>query len=229
MPKEEWAKNTIPSLFRMHSLWPWGDQCKKCYGHGFESDNEECLSCGGRGRTGGWEGVTEGSPLSVLDVGCGLSLKSKYISTFVRVGLDIHRPYLEAVESEVPWIPVCADATRLSDLFLPNTFDLVLLLDLVEHMERDTAVKLMRSAEEIASVAVIVETPNGYLPQDLDILGFGQHSLQTHRCGFEESELRDMGYRTFVRSYSLAPIKRHTTEPLVTECELLEGIKDVRS
>jgi hypothetical protein len=223
MPKDDWQKNTIPNLFRALGAWPWGN-CKECGGTGTQ-DGEvhgpiNCEPCG----AGGFSGVGF-APTSVLDVACGLSLKGKFIPTPVLVGLDLHRPYLEAVECDRPWIPICADVADLSRLFLPKTFDLVLLLDIVEHVEKPQALRLIADAEKIAKVAVVIETPKGFLPQNLDILGFDQHHLQTHRCGFEKEELEGLGYHTFARDYQLAPIQRHTSEPIATECQLLNAIK----
>ncbi|KPA13970.1 methyltransferase [Candidatus Magnetomorum sp. HK-1] len=79
---------------------------------------------------------------TVLDVACGLSLKSQYIDAEVRVGVDIYRPYLDKIESDVPYAVVNADINQLEKLFLPNSFDLVLALDIVEHVEKDVALKL---------------------------------------------------------------------------------------
>lgn len=197
MPREDWEKNSIPALFDGFGVWPW---------------------------TG-----TE-SPFSVLDVACGLSLKSQHVPCLVRVGFDLHRPYLEKAREQaggIRWIPVQGDVTKISEVFLPNSFDLVLALDIIEHVEKDQALKLLADLEEIAKVAVILETPNGLLPQNMDILGFGQHHLQTHRCGFEKEELEELGYQVFVRDYQLAPVKRHTDEPIATECQLLNAIKRV--
>jgi len=207
MPKEDWEKNSIPALFKEWGAWPWPIQHEK----------DGLLVTPANAWT----------PHSILDVGCGLSLKSKFICANVRVGLDAHRPYLEAVESGAPWIPICADVEKLPELFLPNTFDLVLLLDIVEHLNKWRAYKLIERAEEIARVAVVIETPKGYLPQNVDILGFGQDELQTHRCGFEKDELEDLGYKVFVRDHELAPVKRHSTEPVGTNCQLLNAIKEV--
>jgi SAM-dependent methyltransferase len=196
MPREDWAKNTIPYLFKKWGAWPWN-------------------------------GLTD-HPASVLDVGCGLSLKSQHITTVTRVGLDIHRPYLEAVESRVPWVPICADLAQLPQLFLPNSFDLVLLLDVIEHLEKDPSRRLLEDAERIAKVAVILETPDGFFPQDMDILGFEQHHLQTHRCGWEQAELEELGYQVFAREHKLHPVKRvKGSDEIPTDCRLLNAIKRV--
>jgi SAM-dependent methyltransferase len=200
MPKDDWKKSSIPTLFTEWGGWPWVD---------------------GPGD----------APGSVLDVACGVSLKSKFISgARTRVGFDLHRPYLEAAREQNPlvdWTPIQGDVTKISEVFLPNSFDLVVALDIIEHVEKDQALKLLADLEEIAKVAVVLETPRGFLPQDLDILGFDQHHLQTHRCGFEKEELEELGYQVWARDYQLAPIKRHTTEPIATECQLLNAIKRV--
>ncbi|MCC7047957.1 MAG: hypothetical protein IT562_14695, partial [Alphaproteobacteria bacterium] len=70
-----------------------------------------------------------GKVKSVLDVACGLSLKSQYIDAEIRVGVDIYRPYLEKIQADVPYVAVLADCMDIGKLFLPRSFDLVLLLD----------------------------------------------------------------------------------------------------
>lgn len=202
MPKEDWAKSSIPTLFTEWGAWPWSHEGGEC-----------------------------SEPGSVLDVACGLSLKSQHVPTMVRVGFDLHRPYLEAAREQSPdvrWVPVQGDVLQLGEIFLPDSFDLVLALDIIEHVEKDQALKLLRDLEEIAKVAVVLETPRGFLPQDMDILGFGQDHLQTHRCGFEKEELEDLGYQVFVRDYQLAPIQRvKGSADVQTECQLLNAIKRV--
>jgi SAM-dependent methyltransferase len=162
---------------------------------------------------------------TVLDVGCGLSLKSQYIEADIRVGLDMHRPYLEKIDAAVPYVCVCGDATEIEKLFLPRSFDLVLLLDIVEHLDKDQALDLMRQAEVIARRAVVIETPKGFLPQNIDILGLGGDHLQTHRCGFEAGELEALGYDVVVRPYTLSKVRRHTTETSPETIEMIDAIK----
>lgn len=160
-----------------------------------------------------------GKVKTVLDVGCGLSLKSQYIDAQVRVGIDIYRPYLERIEAQVPYAVINADAIELDRLFLSRSFDLVLLLDIVEHLEKGAALRLMDMAEEIARVAVIVETPKGYIPQNIDIWGHGGDTYQTHRCSWEPEEFAARGYQVILRDYTMSDVKRHTelyTDPHVT-------------
>ena len=167
----------------------------------------------------------EGRIVSVLDVGCGLSLKSQYIEADIRVGLDAHRPYLEKIDAKVPYVCLQGDATKLRELFLPKSFDMVLLLDIVEHLEKPAAIDLIEQAEAIARRAVVIETPEGFLPQNIDILGLGGSHFQTHRCGFEVAELKARGYDVVTRPYTLSAVKRHTTAVSPATINMLDAIK----
>lgn len=162
---------------------------------------------------------------SVLDVACGLSLKSQYIAADIRVGVDIYRPYLEKIQADVPYVALQADALAIGKLFLPRSFDLVLLLDIVEHLEKKDSIRLMDMAEEIARVAVIVETPKGYVPQNMDIWGHGGDEFQTHRCGWEPEELAARGYRCLLRDYRMSAVRRHTDIEVAPDIQLIDAIK----
>lgn len=166
-----------------------------------------------------------GKVRSVLDVACGLSLKSQYITADIRVGVDIYRPYLEKIQADVPYATVLADCMDIGKLFLPKSYDLVLLLDIVEHLEKPQSLKLMEMAEEIARVAVIVETPKGYVPQNIDIWGHGGDEFQTHRCGWEPEELQARGYDCILRDYRMSSVKRHTEIEVAPDIQMIDAIK----
>lgn len=162
---------------------------------------------------------------TVLDVGCGLSLKSQYIEADIRVGLEIYPTYLEKIEADVPYVGIVGNAMDMDKLFLPKSFDLVLLLDILEHVEKEDGIKLLEMAETIAREAVIVETPKGYVPQNIDIWGWGGHEHQTHRSGWEPEELADRGYQYVLRPYTMCDVKRHTELTVSPEIVFIDAIK----
>lgn len=170
----------------------------------------------------------EGHIGTVLDVGCGLSLKSQYIQADMRIGLDVYRPYLEKIDAKVPYICINADAMQIDTLFLPKSFDIVTLLDIVEHLEKPDALALIEKAGQLARRAVVIETPLGFLPQNMDILGLGGDHFQTHRCGFEAEELQALGYDVVIRTYELSKVKRHTTEESPATIQMVDAIKHFR-
>jgi SAM-dependent methyltransferase len=171
----------------------------------------------------GW--YPTGKIRTVLDVACGLSLKSQYIQADVRVGVDIYRPYLEKIESRVPYAVINADALGLSTLFLPKSFDLVLLLDIVEHLEKTDALRLIEMAEQIARIAVVIETPKGYVPQNIDIWGHGGDTYQTHRSAWEPEDFAARGYQVLVRPYTMSDTKRHTEIEVDPQISMIDAIR----
>jgi SAM-dependent methyltransferase len=162
---------------------------------------------------------------SVLDVACGLSLKSQYVTANIRVGVDIYRPYLEKIETDVPYVAINANALDIETLFLPDSFDLVIVLDVVEHLEKDDALRLLDMAEAIARRAVVVETPLGFIPQNLDIWGHGGHEWQTHRSGWETADFLQRGYTCVLRDYTMSDVKRHTDLEVDPEIRMIDAIK----
>lgn len=117
---------------------------------------------------------------SILDLGCGLSCKSQYLKARIKVGVDIHRPYLRIAGLDYDGTLISYDVTKIQELFLEKSFDVVLLLDIVEHIEKEYALELIKNCEYIARKAVIIETPSGYIPQNIDIQGHGGGKLPTH-------------------------------------------------
>ncbi len=167
----------------------------------------------------------EGEIVSILDVACGLSLKSKFLPAQIRVGVDIYDTYFEHIESDVPYVVLKYDVRKLNEIFKPNSFDLVIALDIIEHLEKEESLELIKQCESFARKGVILETPKGYIPQNLDILGHGGHEFQTHRCGWEVEELEKLGYSTIVRDYTMQKIQRHTEIDVDTQIQLIDAIK----
>jgi Methyltransferase domain len=164
---------------------------------------------------------------TILDVACGLSLKSQYLEADIRVGVDIYRPYLAKIDAKVPFTTVVADVRKLDEVFIERSFDLVLMLDIIEHIEKDESLALLKTAERLAKVAVNIETPEGYVPQNIDIWGHGGDEFQTHRCGWEKAELEALGYQVLRRPYTMQNIRRHTEIDVPVDIHLLDGIKYV--
>lgn len=168
----------------------------------------------------------EGEIISVLDVACGLSLKSKYIPAQIRVGVDIHEPYFKHIESDVPYVVIKHDVRKLRDIFVPKSFDLVIGCDIIEHLEKEEGYTLLEQCEEIARKAVISENPRGFIPQDIDILGYGGDHWQTHRSAWEPEEFEKLGYKVVVRDYMMSDKKRHTTiTDIDPHVQMIDAIK----
>ena len=161
---------------------------------------------------------------TVLDVACGLSLKSQYLNAKQIVGVDLHEPYLNAIDYEGDYSVLKYDVTKLKEIFLDNSFDVVYALDIIEHLEKEQSLELIEDCKKICKKAFVIETPKGFIPQNIDIQGFDADDLQTHRCGWEVNELKNLDFKCIVRPYTMCDVKRHTEIEVETNVELINGV-----
>lgn len=166
---------------------------------------------------------------SILDVGCGLSMKSQYVPAAVRVGVDIYYPYLEQArrQSDIgdTFVLLHCNILGINKLFLPKSFDVVVCFDVLEHLSTHDALSVLGMCEELARKAVCIETPRGFVPQNIDITGHGGHEWQTHRSGWHETDFTKRGYTVFMRDYEMANVQRHTAIAVDPHIQMLDAIK----
>lgn len=131
---------------------------------------------------------------TVLDVGCGsdspLGLLGK---RFARsVGVDGFAPSLEmSAAKKIHDEYVQANILELDSAFQPNSFDCVIAIDVIEHLEKPQGLELVQKMEQIAKNRIVLLTPNGFQPQ-------AEHSgniYQRHLSGWTAEEMRRMGYK----------------------------------
>lgn len=139
----------------------------------------------------------QGKQIVLIDLGCGkgdvekylwmkLSKKRHYIYS---VGLDIYLPYLKMSKG------VLDDVIMADIRFLPfrqHATNIILLLDVIEHLEKLEALKLLNSIEAIVkeySIMLLI-TPYGFIPQD-DI---DNNPYQRHLSGWFPEELMLKGF-----------------------------------
>jgi hypothetical protein len=131
---------------------------------------------------------------TLLDLGCGASSPvGELTPTFkFTVGADrfkqaidrskalgLHRAYLQL------------DVTRAREAFAPKSFDAVVALDLIEHLEKADGLELLDALETIARRKSIILTPNGFVRQE----PFDGNEFQRHRSGWSVGEMTARGYR----------------------------------
>lgn len=159
---------------------------------------------------------------SVLDVGCGVGSILKELCCPIKIGVDAHRPYLENAKYGELFIPIHFTAERLSELFLPKSLDSVTMIDVIEHLDKETGFDVLRQAEEIAAKKVIVFTPRGYFQQkEFDHYGLGGESYQQHRSGWEIEDFQRNGYNIIVfnkfhdqRNLAFLQVYGHNAKPI---------------
>ena len=132
---------------------------------------------------------------SVLDVGCGSwSPLAKVKKNFYSEGFDIHRPSIKKIERTKTHDKYkIGDAERIDKFYEPKSFDAVMALDLIEHLEKKNGLRLLKKMEAIAKKKVIVLTPNGFIKQD----SIEDNPYQVHQSGWTVEELKKLGYKVY--------------------------------
>lgn len=129
---------------------------------------------------------------SVLDVGPGSDSPLRYFKVPYSVGVDIHEPsILESRKKKIHNSYVIADARNLE--FKPDSFDAVVLAEVLEHLDKEEGLRLLSKIERWARRKIVVSTPNGYLYQPA--LYGNPHQL--HRSGWDIEEIIRLGYKAY--------------------------------
>jgi SAM-dependent methyltransferase len=132
---------------------------------------------------------------SVLDVGCGvespLSLVKK---TFYSVGIDKFKPSIQiSKKKKIHDRYLLMDVKNIDKKFKKKSFDVVISLDLIEHISKKDGFRLLKKMEAIAKKKVIVLTPNGFISQD----PFENNPYQVHRSGWSTDDFSKHGYAVY--------------------------------
>lgn len=130
---------------------------------------------------------------SLLDVGCGdgrmvrALLKGKKLFT---IGVDIHAPSLrKCQEYETHDGYILCDTQRLP--LKSGSFDIVLAVEVLEHLEKEEGRKLIKEWEEIACRQVIVTTPVGVC----EVRAINDSPYDEHKSSWYPAEFKQLGYK----------------------------------
>jgi len=133
---------------------------------------------------------------TVLDLGCGYKspledLKEKKRYT---VGVDAFRPYIEkSIKKGIHDDYFVMDILDVYKKFNSKSFDCIILMDVIEHLERIDVIRLLINIINISKKRIIVFTPNGFLQQN----EYHNNIYQIHRSGWNVEDLRMMGFKIY--------------------------------
>jgi len=136
----------------------------------------------------------------VLDIGAGIRPMNWYQPKFQHICIEPYIPYCEVLEEKGgDKYQVCC--LTAEEALRPDNFegvDAIYLLDVIEHMEKEEALRVLDLARAAAQVQVVVYTPYGFVEQTKDVWGMGGDAWQTHRSGWlpEDFHKRQEGWRT---------------------------------
>lgn len=137
-----------------------------------------------------------GSFKSVLEIGCGTGKHMSYLRESLRlggvdliVGLDIWLPYLILNKQNRTHDQfILGDACFLP--FKEKSFDLVLALDLLEHISKKNGKKLLLDLDRVARQRIVLSLPIGWHPSHHLSNPYDEH-VSAWFC----DELCNMGYK----------------------------------
>lgn len=125
-----------------------------------------------------------------LDIGCGGDSPVRHLKFAYSVGVDGYEPLLQQARAHRTHDEfVSCNATDLESRFSPKQFDCCVALDLIEHLSKESGLKLIKDMERIASKKILLFTPNGFLPQKSH-----EGDLQKHLSGWTAEEMRALGF-----------------------------------
>ena len=121
---------------------------------------------------------------TVLDIGPGIR-PQPLVRAERYVGLESHHEYVSILHSRGLDVKQGAAPQALKEM---DPVDTIVMLDVIEHLEREDGEETIRLALEHAREQVVVFTPLGFMKQDggkdKDPWGLQGQQWQTHRSGW---------------------------------------------
>jgi SAM-dependent methyltransferase len=129
---------------------------------------------------------------TILDLGCGANKHVRY--DVYSIGVDMfERSIQKSMRQNIHDEYFCMDVDVLDaeTKFSRKSFDGVIAIDLIEHLEKQDGLRLLAIMERIAKKVVVVSTPNGFLSQN----AYEDNVWQIHKSGWVTEEMRKRGYK----------------------------------
>ena len=139
---------------------------------------------------------------TVLSLGCGIGITEVDFTPEQLTGVDIF-DYSDKFHGKF----IQHDIRKIREIIEEDSFDYVLCTDIIEHLEKEDGIQLMKDAESIAKKVVIFYTPikffdNKQKPSDW---GFGNPAID-HKSLWTPYKFNDNGY------YSILPFPMTNSE-----------------
>lgn len=169
---------------------------------------------------------------TVLSLGCGVFAEIGGLNCKKLTGVDIYKPYEKAIgrgSDKVEFIN--GDITKMD--FKDKSYDVVVAFDILEHLEKKDALKMLDKMRAIARKMIFILTPDSFFdnktfnptvsikPVDMfkwmeenpvsPYRGFGYNDCLEHKCLITREEMECFDYWTSNRfkGYTFAMWVKH--------------------
>lgn len=159
---------------------------------------------------------------TVLDLGCGPSSPLQYCKNInYSVGVEIFKPYLE--KSKDKKIHTEYIEKKIEDVDFPeNSFDAVILIEVLEHLPEDIGNKVLINAEKWAKNKIIVSTPNGYFPMET----VDKNNYQKHLSGWNINKLCESNFKCYgLSGAKFFYLKKNTVQSILNNESFYSNIR----
>ncbi len=156
---------------------------------------------------------------TVLDLGCGPSSPIQHCKNVKHsVGVEIFGPYLE--ESKSKGIHSEYLQKKISELNFPeDSFDAVIMIEVLEHLPKETGEDILKKAERWARKKIIISSPNGFIAQK----AVDGNQFQKHLSGWDYREMKSRDFK--VRGLAGPKVLRQEVQNDTMGDNLLTSIK----
>lgn len=139
--------------------------------------------------------------MTIADVGCGLATASRRLPCKKLLAVDIYEPYLEIINKrkDKHVETICLNIREFPDYIRKYNLkiDIALLGDVIEHLEKEDALKLIKGLKETINKRIIIFVPVGICPQDEDPWGFN-NPYHKHLSQWRPADLEQLGFKVEV-------------------------------
>lgn len=134
----------------------------------------------------------------IADIGCG-TRPQPFIRPETHLCIDPYEPYLDKIKetSDRVWVKRCGDWEYATNLMEKGMWiNSVFLLDVIEHIEKDESLRLLKLTESYVHDQIVVYTPFGYFEQKetvdgKDAWGMDGVEYQKHKSGWYPEDFGD--------------------------------------
>ena len=133
---------------------------------------------------------------TILDLGCGYQSPIGLIKNkkFTSVGVDIFEKYIDiSRKKKIHDNYITCNFMDIDNFVAPKSFDCVILLEVIEHLDKIDAIKLLKKIENIAIKRIIISSPNGFLSQEM----YHNNIYQIHKSGWNQKFFKRLNFKVF--------------------------------
>lgn len=139
---------------------------------------------------------------SLLSLCCGVGLELQALQTPNVTGVDLSPQYIDVLKSSYPSVKaVLSDALEYLKTCEDNSFDVISIIDGIEHMPKEVGVAIIPEMKRVCKEQILLFTPQGHVDggflknEPHNAWGVeGADHFQLHQSGWTQDELEEAGF-----------------------------------